>query len=194
MLLSCTVQGGLYPDLRDYCAKTMARLCADVYPIGGVVPLMEKQRYADLAEIIIASKKALPPSKPVHLFGAGHPIIFPLAVSLGCDLFDSASYIKYAKDDRLIFFDRTLRLKDLDDLPCCCPVCTVSSVDTLMDMEKKERADKIACHNLWQTFTEMKKIKQAIKYGSLWEMIEQRATMHPYRPSVITSSCRSTGR
>jgi SAM-dependent methyltransferase len=36
-------------------------------------------------DFIISSKKGLDPSKPVHLFGAGHPLVFPLAVALGCD-------------------------------------------------------------------------------------------------------------
>jgi len=179
MLLACTVQGGIYKDLRRYCAKQLAKLRSDIYPVGGVVPLMEKQRYAEIAEIIIASKKELPPSKPVHLFGAGHPIIFPLAVALGCDLFDSASYIKYAKDERLIFSDKTLRLKEMDELPCCCPVCSKFGIDDLREMDREERVVKIAYHNLWQTFAEIKKIRQAIRHGNLWEVVEQRATAHP---------------
>ncbi len=179
MLLACTVQGGVYEELRRYCAKELAKLRADVYPIGGVVPLMENQRYAEIAEIIIASKKELPPSKPVHLFGAGHPIIFPLAVALGCDLFDSASYIKYAKDNRFIFPDRTVRLSEIDELPCCCPVCSKYDIDDIKAMDRENREGAIAFHNLWQTFTEMKRVRQAIKQGCLTEMVEQRATSHP---------------
>ena len=179
MLLACTVQGGVYEDLRRYCAKQLAKLRADVYPIGGVVPLMENQKFADIAEIIIASKKELPPSKPVHLFGAGHPVVFPMAVLLGCDLFDSASYIKYAKDERLIFSDKTLRLNEMDELPCCCPVCSQYDVDDLKEMDEKEKTRNIALHNLWQTLAEMKRIRQAIKHGTLWELAEQRAACHP---------------
>jgi len=179
MLLACTVQGGVYEDLRRYCAKQLAKLRADIYPIGGVVPLMENQKFADIAEIIIASKKELPPSKPVHLFGAGHPIVFPMAVLLGCDLFDSASYIKYAKDERLIFSDKTLRLNEMDELPCCCPVCSQYDVDDLKEMDEKEKTRSIALHNLWQTLAEMKRIRQAIKHGTLWELAEQRAACHP---------------
>ncbi|HHF55700.1 MAG TPA: tRNA guanosine(15) transglycosylase TgtA [Thermoplasmatales archaeon] len=179
MLLACTVQGGVYEDLRRYCAKQLAKLRADVYPIGGVVPLMENQKFADIAEIIIASKKELPPSKPVHLFGAGHPVVFPMAVLLGCDLFDSASYIKYAKDERLIFPDKTLRLNEMDELPCCCPVCSKYNVDDLKEMDEEEKTRNIALHNLWQTLAEMKRIRQAIKHGTLWELAEQRAACHP---------------
>ena len=83
MLLAGPVQGGLYPDLRERCARELSQLEFGVHPIGGVVPLLENYRYAEVAEVILSSKKGLNPSRPVHLFGAGHPMIFPLAVLLG---------------------------------------------------------------------------------------------------------------
>jgi len=179
MLLATTVQGGVYKNLRKMAAKEMAKVGGDVYPIGGVVPLMENQRFFDLANVIISSKKYIPIDKPVHLFGAGHPMIFPLAVLLGCDLFDSSSYIKYAKDDRLIFPDGTYRLEQLEELPCSCPICSKYSIDEIKEMEKEERMKAIAYHNLWQSFNEIKKIRQAIKDGNLWELVERKATFHP---------------
>src|SRR5213594_1127452 len=92
MALVGAVQGGLHPDLRERCARSVSSLDIAVCAIGGVVPLLETYRFRDLVRVIIASKKGLDPSKPVHLFGAGHPLVFPLAALLGCDLFDSASY------------------------------------------------------------------------------------------------------
>jgi 7-cyano-7-deazaguanine tRNA-ribosyltransferase len=89
MLLAGTIQGSTHLDLREESAKAMAALDFDIYPIGGVVPLMESYRFAELARIIFHSKKFIPPDKPVHLFGAGHPMMFALAVALGCDIFDS---------------------------------------------------------------------------------------------------------
>ncbi len=179
MMLACTVQGGVYGDLRRECAGELAKLRCDVYPIGGVVPLMENQRYADIAEIIIESKKELPPSRPVHLFGAGHPMIFPMAVFLGCDMFDSASYIKYAKDGRFIFSDRTVRMEEMEEEICNCPACASLAIDELKHMEKEERVRVIALHNLWQTFMEIRRVRQAIREGNLWEMMERRAYSHP---------------
>jgi 7-cyano-7-deazaguanine tRNA-ribosyltransferase len=44
---------------------------------------METYRYADLVDVIVSAKKGLDPSAPVHLFGAGHPMMFALAVPLG---------------------------------------------------------------------------------------------------------------
>ncbi len=180
MIISCPVQGSIYPDLRYKCAKELSKIDADFFPIGGVVPLMEQQRYSDLVKIIISSKKGLNPSKPVHLFGAGHPLIFPLAVALGCDFFDSSAYIKYANDNRLIFPWGTEKLDNLTELPCNCPICSNVSVDKLKKMNPKKRSRAIAKHNLYVSFAEIKKIKEAIRQGSLWELVERRAHSNPF--------------
>ena len=57
MLIACTVQGSIYPKLRTYCAKELSKLDSDIFPIGGVVPLMETQQYTSLVNTIVASKK-----------------------------------------------------------------------------------------------------------------------------------------
>jgi len=180
MALACTIQGSVFSDLREICAKQISSIDADFYPIGGVVPLMESQRYTDLVKSIIYSKKGLNPSKPVHLFGAGHPIIFPLAVALGCDFFDSSAYIKYAKDERIIFPWGTEKLQDLEEIPCNCPVCSKYSASELKKLEKKQRTLEIAKHNLYISYTEIKKIKNAIRNGNLWELVERKASYNPY--------------
>jgi 7-cyano-7-deazaguanine tRNA-ribosyltransferase len=179
MLLACTVQGSVYPDLREHCAQQLSVLDADFFPIGGVVPLMENQRYSDLVRCILAAKRGLDPSKPVHLFGAGHPLIFPLAVALGCDFFDSSAYAKYANDGRMIFQWGTERFDDLTELPCCCPVCSKYTALELRELDVKERTLQLALHNLYVSFAEMKTIRAAIIGGWLWELVEQRASANP---------------
>jgi len=180
MALACTVQGSIYPEIREKCAKELSKIDADFFPIGGVVPLMENQRYTDLVRCIIYSKKGLDPCKPVHLFGAGHPLIFPLAVALGCDFFDSSAYAKYANDDRFLFSWGTERLEDLTDFPCPCPVCSKYTVSEFKKIDKKNRTLEIAKHNLYITYTEIKRIKNAISNGNLWELVERRANSNPY--------------
>jgi 7-cyano-7-deazaguanine tRNA-ribosyltransferase len=180
MNLACTVQGSVYPDLREKCARELGKIDADFFPVGGVVPIMENQRYSDLVQIIISSKKGLDPSKPVHLFGAGHPLIFPLAVALGCDFFDSSAYVKYANDNRLIFPWGTEKLEDISELPCSCPVCSSYTISELKKLSEKDRILEIAKHNLYVSFTEIKKIRNAISQGCLWELVERRANSNPY--------------
>lgn len=179
MKLACAVQGGIYPELREYCAKEISKIDIDFFPIGGVVPLMENYCYKELAEIIIASKKGIKPNRPVHLFGCGHPMIFPLAVALGCDFFDSASYAKYAKDNRMIFPEETKHIKNIIENPCNCKICIDYSISEIKNLEKEEKIKKIAEHNLYVSFAEIKKIKQAIYEGRLWELVEKRCRTHP---------------
>ncbi len=177
MLLAAPVQGSTFPELREQAARRLGEADFDIYPLGAVVPLMESYRYSDLVDVIVASKKGLPPSAPVHLFGAGHPMMFSLAVALGCDLFDSASYALYAKEGRYMTVRGTYHLDELQYLPCSCPVCTSHDAGELIKSENRE--ELLARHNLYVTFAEMREVKQAIKEGSLWELVEQRCRAHP---------------
>lgn len=179
MLLAGPVQGGLYGDLRQRCAKDLSALDIQIHPIGGVVPLLESYRYRDLVSVIAESKKGLDPSRPVHLFGAGHPMVFPLAVLLGCDMFDSASYAKYAREDRMMFSTGTRFLGDLHTLACHCPMCSRTSVEELKKLSREERTKKLAEHNLYTCLHEINVVKNAIHEGSIWELAEMRARAHP---------------
>ncbi len=173
-LLAGVVQGATFLDLREESAQRAAELDCDLYAIGGVVPLLESYSFSTIADIIVAAKRHIPLDAPVHLFGAGHPIIFPLAVALGCDLFDSAAYVLYAKGGRYITADGTRKLDDLQYLPCSCPVCSSYSV-----RELREDLDLLAAHNLWVTFEEMRIVKQSIVDRSLWELCERRCRAYP---------------
>ncbi len=185
MLLACPVQGSVYPELREYCARQLSGLPADFFPIGGVVPLMENQRYSDLVRCILAAKQGLDPSKPVHLFGAGHPLIFSLAVALGCDFFDSSAYAKYAQDGRMIFQWGTEKFEDLTELPCACPICSKYSIAELKELTTDERTLQIALHNLYVSFMELKIIRVALTEGWLWDLVEQRASANPFLSEAL---------
>lgn len=177
MLLAAPVQGSTFSDLRERCACELSALDFDIFPLGAVVPLMESYRYCDLVDVIAASKKGLSAAAPVHLFGAGHPMMFSLAVAMGCDLFDSASYALYAKDGRYMTTRGTYHVENLKYLPCSCPVCSSHDASELFESEKRE--ELLARHNLYVTFEEIREVKQAIHEGSLWELVEQRCRAHP---------------
>jgi len=179
MLLNSVVQGSTFPHLRSYCADELSKLGADLYPIGAVVPLMEKYEYADLVDVIMASVSHLPDSTPRHLMGAGHPMILALAVAMGCDLFDSAAYILFAEDDRFLTTRGTYKLENLHEMPCSCDVCNNYTPEDLREMEKGERTKLIAEHNLKASFAEIRVIRQAIAEGNLMELVEKRCRSHP---------------
>lgn len=177
MALAATVQGGVHADLRRQCAERYQPMAADFHPIGGVVPLMERQMWTTLVDVIVASKQGLDASRPVHLFGAGHPQMFALAALLGCDFFDSSSYAKFAKDNRLMFVDGTRHLGDLVELPCECHVCSAHTAEELRKSPDRERL--IGEHNLAVSFGEIRRIREAIRQGRLWELAMMRCRSHP---------------
>lgn len=179
MLLNSVVQGSTFLDLRRECARELSKLDADLYPIGAVVPLMESYHYKDLVDVVMNSMKELSDTVPRHLMGAGHPMIFSLCVALGCDLFDSAAYILYAEDDRLLSTRGTFKLENLQEMPCSCEVCTKYTPDDLKAMPKEQRRDLIAQHNLHVSFAELRLIRQAIYDGNLMELVEERCRAHP---------------
>lgn len=179
MLLAGPVQGSTYPELREEAARRVRALDFDVYPLGAVVPLMEAYRYRDLVDVIVHAKKGLGPAAPVHLFGAGHPMMLALAVALGCDLFDSAAYALYARDGRYMTVDGTYHLGQMRHLPCCCPVCSAHTAKELQGLDEKARTRLLAEHNLYATFAELRLIRQSIADGDLMELVERRCRSHP---------------
>ena len=192
MLLAGTVQGGIYPDLREIAAKSLASLEFDVHPIGGVVPLMERYRFSDIVSITLATKKHLPPDRPVHLFGCGHPMLFAQAALLGCDFFDSASYAKFAESGRMLLPTGTVHLNNLSELPCSCPVCSATSVDELKSAKKEERELQLMKHNLFVSSAEIRHVRQAISEGKLFELAAYRARGHPTLYEALQVVARRT--
>jgi 7-cyano-7-deazaguanine tRNA-ribosyltransferase len=140
---------------------------------------MERYRFDVLVDMIMTAKMNLPTDRPLHLFGAGHPFMFALAIALGCDLFDSAAYAIYARQNRYMTENGTYRLNELDYFPCTCPKCARTTPKQALELSQKEREVFLAEHNLYVCNAELKRIKQAIKDGRLWEHLEMRTHAHP---------------
>lgn len=178
-MLNGPIQGGLFKDLRTKSAKGMAEHQFAVHPIGGIVPVMEQHRYKDYAKIMLATLPYLPPERPVHMFGCGHPMLFPMSIALGADLFDSAAYALFARDGRLLTPWGTERIDSMNDWPMMMPcVATITPVE-VKAMSKEERTALLARYNLEMTLSELSRCKQAIRDGTLWRLVERRSHQHP---------------
>jgi 7-cyano-7-deazaguanine tRNA-ribosyltransferase len=173
------VQGGRHLELVAKSAVAMGKLPFQIYALGSPTEVMENYRYDVLVDMILAAKRNLPIERPLHLFGAGHPAMFALAVALGCDLFDSAAYALYARQGRYMTENGTWRLEELDYFPCQCPRCAGATPKAVLEMPKEETENFLAEHNLHVCAAELKWIKQAIRDGRLWEHMEMRAHGHP---------------
>jgi len=179
MLLVGPIQGGIYGDLLVRSARRMSVLPFDIYAVGSPTTLLEEYRFDEIIDMVLKVKLNMRREAPLHLFGAGHPLILPFAVAAGVDLFDSASYVLYARDDRIMLRDRTVRLDEvkIDYLPCSTKLCE-KPVEGLREMSKLERTELIAEHNLAILREEILEIKQRIHEGTLWEYLEEKARAH----------------
>jgi len=173
------IQGSEYFDLVRKSTKFLIESGFQMLALGSPVEFMESYKYKLLAEMIITAKKEMPASIPLHLFGAGHPLTIPLAVALGCDTFDSASYMLYAKHDRYIMDDGTSHLSEISYFSCNCEVCGSFKPREIQSLHKEERIDKIALHNLYSIKAEVDRVKEAIHEGRLWEYVIRKSRSHP---------------
>jgi len=180
MLVVAPIQGALHTDLLVRSTRELTRLGFHIFAIGSPTTLLEEYRFDLVLNVVAEVKLNMAREAPLHLFGAGHPLILPFAVALGVDLFDSASYILYARDNRIILRNRTLRLEDVktEHLPCSTRLCDIP-VKELKEMPQQERAVLIAEHNLAILREELIEIKQRIYEGTLWEYLEMKARAHP---------------
>ena len=179
------IQGGGFTDLVRYSAYEMSRLPFPIHALGSPTPIMERYHFSRLVDMVVTAKLNIAPNKPLHLFGAGHPIIFPLAVSIGCDMFDSAAYALFSKDDRYMTPTGTMKIDDISYFPCSCPACRKLEAGELREMLKHEREKFLTVHNLYVCMAEMDTVKQAIAEGDLWRLLESRSRAHPALASAF---------
>ncbi|MDG6920551.1 MAG: tRNA guanosine(15) transglycosylase TgtA [Nitrososphaerota archaeon] len=173
------IQGGLYLDLVKRSAKALVGAGFGILALGSPVQVMENYMYSDLVDMVMAARRAIPYSVPLHLFGAGHPLTMPLAVALGCDTFDSASYVLFARAGRYMSRSGILTLQSMKYLPCSCPVCSKTTVKELLELDHQRRTGALSLHNLHVLREELEGCKEAISEGRLWDLVEERSMAHP---------------
>ncbi len=89
------------------------------------------------------------------------------------------SYMLYARSDRYISPAGTIRLEQLEFLPCVCPVCSKLTARELKALKAEERVIAIARHNLYILKQVIEETKQAIWEGRLWEYARAKCSNHP---------------
>lgn len=173
------IHGSRFTDLLEQSARSIGELDFSVHALGGVVKLFNQYEFSMVTRIVLAAKTFLDPSKPVHLFGAGHPMVFSLFVALGCDLFDSAAYTLFAKEGRYITASGTWLLDQLTEFPCSCPACSGYTPAEMLTAPEQERTRLLSEHNLHVTMEELRIIREHLRAESLWQLVETRCKSHP---------------
>ena len=167
------VQGGIYDDLRERCAKELAKMDFYGYAIGGLCIGEEKK---DMIRMVEITTRFLPYDKPRHLMGVGSPEDIERCVKYGIDIFDSAFPTRNARHGT-IFTSRgkiglgKKKIKgDAIDENCNCYTCSNFSLDYLnyLFMEKELLAQRLATiHNIYFMNKFMENLREKIKEGKI---------------------------
>ena len=178
-MLNGPIQGGLFPELRKKSAMEMSKFDFSIHPIGGIVPIMEQHRYREYAKIMLSTLPFLPSNRPVHMFGCGHPMLFPMSIALGADLFDSAAYALFARDGRILTPWGTEKLEGMIEWPIIMPCISSCTPEEVRKMDKDDRIKLLSKYNLEITLAELSRCRQAVRDGNIWRLVEQRSHQHP---------------
>ncbi len=91
------IQGGMYENLRKYCAEKLIQIGFDGYAIGG---LSVGETHNQMIQIVDYSIENLPHDKPRYLMGVGRPIDIIHAVEKGVDMFDCVLPTRFGRNGR----------------------------------------------------------------------------------------------
>jgi queuine tRNA-ribosyltransferase len=126
------VQGSVYPDLRERCARALVDLELPGYAVGGV----SVGEGHDLMQYAVeCSEPFLPAEKPRYLMGVGRPEDILEAIERGMDLFDCIIPTKLGRGGTLFTSTGKLRIARKEyrkdrypvDSSCTCSTCRTFS-------------------------------------------------------------------
>lgn len=111
-LLFGVVQGGVIPELRQYCATELAKLHFDGYGFGG--------RHVDaqgnfLEEIVRVTAAAIPEDKVRFALGIGTPEDIVRCYELGWDMFDCVIPTREGRHGRLFIWNEQAKFQISND-------------------------------------------------------------------------------
>lgn len=174
------VQGGIYSDLRQYCAEEMIKLDLPGYSIGGLA-VGESQE--EMLRVIEQLDNILPKDKPRYLMGVGTPDDIYKATQLGVDMFDCVLPTRMARHGvayRLVsqsagqLVSEEINLlkaenraeKSPIDVNCQCPACKEGFSRAYLHHLIKEKEilgiRLLTLHNLFTYIDLIKKIRKLV--------------------------------
>ncbi|MBW2973396.1 tRNA guanosine(34) transglycosylase Tgt [Candidatus Woesearchaeota archaeon] len=172
-LLFGIIQGGTYPDLREFCARGIVAMDFDGYAFGGLaIGEPPEETFA----AVKAAIKFVPKEKPRYLMGVGTPDLILEAVSMGVDCFDSRYPTMTARNGTMFTWKGQINIDkkdfELDEKPideeCNCFTCknfTRAYLHHLTRLNEPTGHTLKTIHNVSWMQEFMKRIRNSIKEG-----------------------------
>jgi len=175
------VQGGEFPDLREYSAKKLVEMDFPGYSVGGVSVGETKETARKMVDYAVPF---LPKDKPRYLMGVGAPDDLIDGVIRGIDMFDCVLPTRVARHGAAMTSGGRLVVKNkvferdftpLDE-KCECYTCknyTKAYIRHLMKAGETLGARLISYHNLRFLIKLMEDVQQAIREDRLLDFREE---------------------
>lgn len=199
------VQGGIYPDLREFAAKQLADLDLPGYAIGGV----SVGEPPELIEQIVAvTTPQLPPEKPRYLMGVGTHREMVQAIAAGVDLFDCVIPTRLARHANALVQGERWNLRNTKfrqdfkplDETCHCYTCkhfTRAYLSHLLRSQELLGYTLLSIHNITELIQFTQRIRHTLLKGRFNEEFGHwlKGTLlfitwfSAYRYLLCTASC-----
>ena len=175
------VQGGEYPDLREYCAKELVKMNFDGYSVGGTSVGEDKET---MYKMVSMSTKHLPEDKVRYLMGVGDPIDIIENVIRGIDIFDCVSPTRLARHGHALTKYGKINLKNAKykrdfspiEIDCDCYACknyTKAYIKHLINANETFGARLLSIHNIRYLIRLTEDLREAIKNDNILEYKEE---------------------
>jgi queuine tRNA-ribosyltransferase len=103
------VQGGIYPELREECARALIAIGFDGYAVGG---LAVGEGQAAMLDMVAVTAAMLPEDRPRYLMGVGTPDDMLAAIGRGIDMFDCVMPTRSGRHCQAFTWEGRLNLRN----------------------------------------------------------------------------------
>ncbi len=171
------VQGGIYKDLREHCAKKIVAMNFDGIAIGGV---SVGEGLELLKQVVEFTEPFIPEEKPRYLMGVGLPEDIVESVDRGMDMFDCVIPTRFGRSGTLFTVKGKIRITNKKyrrdmypiDTSCDCYTCknyTRAYLHHLFRVKEVLGASLCSIHNIRFYTNLMEKIRISITEDSFKE-------------------------
>src|SRR5436190_2093078 len=173
------VQGSIVPELRKESAETIAAADPPGFALGG---FSMGEPAAQMDEMVAYTVEQLPDAKPRYLMGVGMPRDIVAAVKAGVDMFDCILPTRMGRTAMAFTGEGLLRLRNAKfarderpmDADCdgvCCRAYTRAYLRHCFAVDEMLGPKIVSLHNVRYYGRLMKRIRQAIREGTLERVI-----------------------
>ncbi len=113
--------------------------------------------------------------KALYAPGLGEPSHIAILSYFTIDIFDSIPLIEKARRGVYLFPEGGYSGEGLEEMPCSCPACR----------EEERSFSSILEHNYYAAFSELKRVRNAIRNNELRNLVESRAASQPEIASML---------